>query len=56
MRSIREAWEDIRRYVAFMNRYRPVAVFSIGFKASVSGYMGMAQLSWENSGMSERIE
>ena len=56
VRSIREAWEDIRRYVAFMNRYRPVAVFSIGFKASVSGYMGMAQLSWENSGMSERIE
>jgi hypothetical protein len=54
--SIREAWDDIRRYVTMMNRFRPVAIYCIGFKAGWEDYKGMAQLSWEHAGVSERIE
>lgn len=56
VRSIREAWDDIRRYVVMMNRYRPVAIYCIGYQASAGGYKGMAQLSWEHDGTSERTD
>ncbi len=54
--SIREPWDDIRRYINMMNRYRPVAIYCISFKADIPDFKGMAQLSWENLGSTEAIE
>ena len=56
VRSEFNKWELIHRLVRSMNRYRPIAMSTICFKAGRSNALSMEQLANENFGHTEEIE